>query len=222
MRELFLMMLLMSSLIGCSLEGSSDSSAEEEKKETILEDKNEDTPPPRETMSDYVQNPQVTDDRKLLNAGETFRDEKGYAKLRSYKKLDNTISAGPIELAVKEAKIIEYQPDYSLIDFFHSYTHEEQFTFVKIFVEVENKSDEILNFAPVALIEPDTGEQITWEDDIYLEELNGMIRPGERKAGNIGFIVENPDIKTIKITTSKVLSQSEAEISEEQTVNIKF
>lgn len=143
----------------------------------------------------------------MLSVGETFRDEKGYAKLKSYKKLDRKFSTGPIELVVKDLKIIEYQPDYSLIDFFHSYTHEEKFTFVKIFVEIENKSDEVLNFAPVAQMEMDNSEKKTWEDDIYLEELNGKIRPGEKKAGNIGVIVENPDINSIKITTSKVFNQ---------------
>ena len=71
-------------------------------------------------------------------------------------------------------------------------------------------------------MEMDNSEKKTWEDDIYLEELNGKIRPGEKKAGNIGVIVENPDINSIKITTSKVFNQSESEIFKEQIVNIHF
>ncbi|WP_286183076.1 hypothetical protein [Bacillus sp. ISL-55] len=214
------MIVLISSLIGCSVEGSSNPSAVKE--EPVLKEKKENSPPPRKSMIEYVPNPQVTDDRTLLNVGETFRDEKGSAELISYKKLNQKVAAGPIEMVVKEAKLIKYHPDYSLIDFFHNYTHEEQFTFVKIFLELENKSDQVLNLAPVALIETDTGEKITWEADIYLEELNGMIVPGEKKAGNIGVILENPDIKSIKITTSKVFNQNEADVFNEQTFNIAF
>lgn len=222
MRKLFTLIILMASLVGCSLEKSSNSSAEIEKEESIQEKPNEETPPPRESMSEYVPNPQVTDDRTFLSVGETFRDEKGYAKLKSYKKLDQRFSTGPIVMVIKEAKVIEYQPDYSLIDFFHSYTHEEQFTFVKVFVEIENKSDEVLNFAPVAQMEMDNSEKKTWEDDIYLEELNGKILPGEKKAGNVGVIVENPDIKSIEITTSKVFNQNEEELFEEKTGIVQF
>lgn len=216
------MILLFTSLVGCSHDGSSNSSSKIEKEAPAQKEINEVLPPPRKSMSDYVPNPQVTDDRTLLSGGESFRDEKGYEKLKSYKKLDERISAGPIEMVIKEAKIIEYQPDYSLIDFFHSYTHEEHFIFVKVFVEIENKSDEALNFAPVAQIESDNGEKRSWEEDIYLEELNGIILPGEKKAGNIGVIVENPDIKSIEITTSKVINQSEEEIFEEQTGIVQF
>lgn len=212
----------MSFLVGCSLEGNSNSPDEIEKEKSIQKEQDEDTPPPRKSMNDYVPNPQVTDDRTLLSVGDAVRDEKGYAKLISYKKMDQRIETGTIEMVVKEAKIIEYHPDYSLIDFFHSYTDEERFAYLKVFVEIENKSEEVLNFAPVAIIEADTGEKKTWEDDIYLEELNGIIHPGEKKAGNIGVIVKNPDIKSTQITTSKVFNKSEAEVSKEQTITIQF
>lgn len=221
MRKLFFIVILFSSLIGCSSDGISESS-KVEKEEPIQAELSKDTPPPRKTMTDYVPNPQVTDDRTLLNVGETFRDEKGSAKLTAYNKLDKPIAAGPIEMVLKEAKIIEYHPDYSLIDFFHNYTHEEQFTFLKIFVEIENKSDEVLNFSPVAQIQSDTGEDRTWEEDIYLEELNGTISPGEKKAGNFGVIIENPDIKSFRLTTSKVLNQNGEETFKEQTVDVAF
>lgn len=215
------MVVLIAALVGCSTDENTNSS-KIEKEEPIQDERAEDTPPPRKSMNDYVTNPQVTDDRTLMSAGETFRDEKGAAKLIAYTKLDKSLAAGPIEMVIKEAKIIEYHPDYSLIDFYHSYTHEEHFTFLKIFVEIENKSDEVLNFAPVSHVKSDSGEEITWEEDIYLEELNGPIRPGEKKAGNIGFIVENSDIKSFQVTTSKVLNQNEKETFKEQTVDIKF
>ncbi|MEW8971391.1 MAG: DUF4352 domain-containing protein [Mesobacillus sp.] len=221
MRKLIFVVLLLSLLIGCNIDENSNSS-KIEKEQPIQKDRNEVTPSPRKSMNDYAPNPQVTDDRTLLSAGETFRDEKGAAKLLAYTKLDKGLTAGPIEMVLKEAKIIDYTPDYSLIDFYHSYTHEEHFTFLKIFVEIENKSNEILNFAPVSHIQSDTGEEKTWAEDIYLEELNGAIRPGEKKAGNIGFIVENSDINSIQVTTSKVLNQDEKETFEEQTVDFKF
>lgn len=67
-----------------------------------------------------------------------------------------------------------------------------------------------------------TGEKKTWEDDIYLEELNGSILPGEKKAGNIGFIVENPGITSIKMITSKVLNQNEQELYKEVIIYLEL
>jgi hypothetical protein len=182
----------------------------------------ENSTPPRKNAGEYVSNPQVTDDRSLVNVGESFSDEKGEAELKAIKKVDEEIEVGPIRLIVKEVKVLSYRPDYSLIDFFHSYTHEEVFHFVKIFVEIENQSNETLNFAPAALLETDKGEKKTWEDDIYLEELNGKIEPGEKKAGNLGFIIEKSDIKSISIITSKVFDENEKELNNEKVIKVSF
>ena len=83
-----------------------------------------------------------------------------------------------------------------------------------MFVEITNTSDETLHFAPVALLETDAEEIKLWEDDIYLEELNGELASGETKQGNIGFIIEEGDIASVNVTTSDVYGDQDNKIAE--------
>jgi hypothetical protein len=221
MRYLIVILILLGSLVGCNQENESSDGHENGSANGKLQSE-ENSTLPRKNAGEYVSNPQVTDDRSLVNVGEAFSDEKGEAELKAFKKADEEIEVGPITLMVKEVKVLSYRPDYSLIDFFHSYTHDDVFDFVKVFVEIENKSNEPLNFAPAALLETDKGEKKTWEDDIYLEELNGKIRPGEKKAGNLGFIIEKSDLKFITITTSKVFDENEKELNSEKVIEVSF
>jgi hypothetical protein len=221
MRYLIVILILLGSLVGCNQENDSPDRHENASANNKMQSE-ENSTPPRKNIGEYVSNPQVTDDRSLVNVGGTFSDEKGEAELKAVKKVDEEIEVGPITLMVKEVKVLSYRPDYSLIDFFHSYTHDEVFDFVKVFVEIENESNEPLNFAPAALLETDKGEKKTWEDDIYLEELNGKIGPGEKKAGNLGFIIEKSDLKFITITTSKVFDENEKELSGEKVIEVSF
>jgi hypothetical protein len=150
-------------------------------------------------------------------------DEKGEATLKAINQVNKTYSDGPIKLTVKDMKLIHLRPDYSLIDYFHVLTQEEEFDFVKVFVEIENKYPEKVNFAPIALIETSTGEKLNWENDIYLEDLNGEIKGNETKKGNIGFIVESSDdLEWIEITTSDVFDKDGEKIIESQKLKIKF
>ncbi|WP_017380600.1 hypothetical protein [Paenisporosarcina sp. TG-14] len=174
-------------------------------------------------LNDYNSNPQVPDDRTLLEVDQTVSDEKGEATLKAINQVNKTYEDGPIKLTVKDMKIIHLRPDYSLIDYFHVLTQEEDFNFVKVFVEIENKYPEKVNFAPIALIETSTGEKFNWESDIYLEDLNGEIEGNETKKGNIGFIVESSnDLEWIEITTSDVFDKDEEKIIESQKIKIKF
>jgi hypothetical protein len=221
MRYLIVILILLGLLVGCNQENESpDGHGNPAASDKMQSEEN--STPPRKNAGEYVSNPQVTDDRSLVNVGEVFSDEKGEAELKAFKKVDEEIEIGPITMMVKEIKVLNYRPDYSLIDFFHTYTHDEVFDFVKVFVEIENKSNETLNFAPAALLETDKGEKKTWEDDIYLEELNGKIGPGEKKAGNLGFIIEKSDLKSIFITTSKVFDENEKELSNEKVIEVSF
>ncbi|MBD5070346.1 hypothetical protein GUF45_01500, partial [Xanthomonas citri pv. citri] len=81
------------------------------------------------------------------------------------------------------------RPDYSMIDYFHELTHDEEFDFVKVFVDIKNTSTKKVNVAPIALMKTNTGETFDWNKDIYLEELNGELEGGAEKSGNLGFIV---------------------------------
>lgn len=174
-------------------------------------------------LNDYYSNPQVPDDRTLLKVDQTVSDEKGEATLKAINQVNKTYSDGPIKLTVKDMKMIHLRPDYSLIDYFHVLTQEEEFDFVKVFVEIENRYPEKVNFAPIALIETSTGEKLNWENDIYLEDLNGELEGNETKKGNIGFIVESSDeLEWIEIMTSDVFDKDGEKIIESQKIKIKF
>ena len=170
----------------------------------------------------YVQNPQVTADQNLLKAGQSIRDDKGEIVLNAASQTSGKHQIGGIELTIQEAKLFHYKPSYGLIDFYHSYTHDTDFHVVKFFVEIKNTTEKPLNFAPVALLETNAGETKLWEDDIYLEELNGEVAPGETKKGSIGFIVENPDIDAVSITTSDLFGENEKKIQAAQKIDIAF
>jgi len=174
-------------------------------------------------LNDYDSNPQVTDDRSLLEVGQSVSDEKGEATLKAINQVNQTYEEGPIKLTVKDMKIIHLRPDYSLIDYFHVLTQQEEFDFVKVFIEIENTYTEKMNFGPIALIETNTGEKLDWEKDIYLEELNGEIAGHEIKKGNVGFILKsNEDLEWIEITTSDVFNKDEEKIIDSQKIKIKF
>jgi len=145
------------------------------------------------TSNVYVPNPQVTDDRKLLKSGDSVADRKGELTLKAVQNVNKRLTIGGIQYTIKDVKLLHYVPDYSLIDFYHPYTHDEEFNFVKVNIEMENTSEKSYHFAPVAIMNINGTIHKTWEDDFYLEELNGEIASGQVKKGNIGFIVEELD-----------------------------
>lgn len=249
---LFLFMLL----VGCSANSpgndqtntGNDTQTENTENENNDETKQQqDTEQTQNLIDEYQPNPQVTDDRSLQKVGQTYTDGKGEATLKAIKNVNKTYEVGPIELTVKEMKLIHLRPDYSMIDYFHVLTHDEEFYFVKVFVEIKNTSPEKVNFAPIALLKTSTGETFDWEKDIYLEELNGELEGNSTKFGNLGFIVnatdsdkhndehsdeeeshkknhvkEAKDIEWIEITTSDVFDKEKNKISESQKIKIEF
>ncbi|WP_211655616.1 DUF4352 domain-containing protein [Planococcus alpniumensis] len=169
----------------------------------------------------YVLSPQVSDDRRLQEPGQQVRDVKGGLELLAANMEPQTMQIGDIELTIHETKLLHYTPDYSLIDFYHSYTHDQEFELAKFFVEINNGASEKVNFAPVALIETESGEVKTWEDDVYLESLNEGLKPGEVKSGNVGFIVKG-GAQEIKLTTSKLFAADGELLAPAQTITIKL
>jgi hypothetical protein len=148
---------------------------------------------------DYRPNPHVPDDRQLRKPGQVMSDSRGELEVLKATGEQKQLSAGPAELTVRDAKILRYEPDSSLAAHYRKFTHEPEFTLVKLFVEVRNTGEEPVRFDPVAEIVADTGETLLWEEEIYQEGLGGEIVPGELKAGNIGFILreEGADVLTI-------------------------
>lgn len=228
-------LLLILLLVGCS----ANTSTVNDEKNTVDSTKSEETlketnkSENQETNETYQPNPQVTDDQSLLKVGQTYSDSKGEATLKAIKQVNQTYKVGPIELTVKEMKVIHLRPDYSMIDYFHVLTHDEEFDFVKVFVEIKNTSSEKVNFAPIALLKTNTGETFDWEKDIYLEELNGELPGNSTKSGNLGFIVNAAEsgahnrgdaekIEWIELTTSDVFSAEEKKINESEKIKIEF
>ncbi|AQQ52203.1 DUF4352 domain-containing protein [Planococcus lenghuensis] len=170
----------------------------------------------------YIVNPQVTDDRTLTETGAVFRDARGQIELLAAALDGDTVEIGGIELTVHAAKLLSYQPDYSLTDYYHHFTEAEEFPIINAFIEIRNTTDAPLKFAPVALASADTGEEYTWEDDIYLEELNGEIAPGETVKGHIGFVLDGEDTRTLTLTTSDVFNTEDEKIADANELTIDF
>ncbi|MFS0890307.1 DUF4352 domain-containing protein [Peribacillus frigoritolerans] len=170
--------------------------------ETTAKEKTEEIARPLEKKDVYVPNPQLPDDINLNQIGQNVSDAKGELTLKAYKKVNETLNVGPIEVNIKEMKVMHATPDYSMIDFFHGYTHDEDFDIVKVNVEIKNNSDKKIKFSPVAFLETDRGEHLIWEDEIYLEELTGEIEGNGSKSGNTGFILNDGNIKNISVMSS--------------------
>ncbi|WHY77855.1 DUF4352 domain-containing protein [Neobacillus sp. WH10] len=214
MKKYFYHFLLLSVLAGCSAGNNTEpQGAQNITAKPTLEIKND----------VYVPSPQVTDDRNLVNIGETLSDTKGELTLKEYKKVNMEIQVGPANMIIKDIKVMHFVPDFSMIDFFHDYTHDEEFDFVKVEVEVKNTSNEVIKFNPIAFIKMNNGEQKTWEDDIYLEELPGEIGPNGVKKGNLGYILKDTnDIKWVELLTSDVVNKNEESIAEAKNIIIDF
>ena len=215
-RYLFLLILLFV-LTGCSSENITEDKATGDQVKTI-----DQTEKKRHIQEDaYVPNPQITDDINLVTVGETVSDDKGELTLKSYKLLNKTVNIGGVEMVIKDAKLLHFVPDYSMIDFFHAYTHEEEFDFIKVGIEVKNSSDRDLKFTPVAFAKTNQGELKSWEEDIFLEELTGEIQKNDVKKGNMGFILENTnDLKSIEILTSDVLDVMGENVEKAKTITL--
>lgn len=170
----------------------------------------------------YVPNPQLPDDMNLNQIGQTVSDAKGELTLKAYDKSNESVKVGPIEVVIKDMKVMHAFPDYSMIDFFHGYTHDDEFDIVKVNVEIKNTSDKNVMFSPVAFLETNTGKHMTWEDDIYLEELNGEIEGNGSKQGNIGFILSAKDAKEISFMTSDAVDSEGEVLSKGKSMEFSF
>lgn len=172
-----------------------------------------------------VPNPQVPDDTNLLKVAQTISDDKGKATLIGMTALNQTFKLGPVEMKIKNVKLIHNSPTYSLMDYFHYYTERyEDFNYVKLEVEIVNKSKEKVHFGPVAHMITSNSEERAFKDDFYIEYLGGEIEANESKQGALGFIVEksSPDLKWIEITTSDVLDPKHKVVSKAQKIKVNF
>ncbi|GAA3325880.1 hypothetical protein GCM10020331_059540 [Ectobacillus funiculus] len=101
------------------------------------------------SLSDiYVPNPQVSDDTKLLNVGQTIKDSKGTVTLKGIASLNKIYTIGPVEMKIKNVKLIHNMPTYSLMDYFSLLYGKtmKNLIFIKVEVELINKSDQTVHF----------------------------------------------------------------------------
>jgi hypothetical protein len=230
MKKLFILTSLMAMLVGCDqpiVNGNKAPDSEQQTKNKQIEHSDKEIKQDTNTKktNEYFSNPQVTDDRSLQKPGDYYVDEKGEATLKTMKIINKTYDVGPIQLTVKDVKVIHLVPDYSLIDYFHALTHEEEFDFIKVFVEIKNTSSKKVNFAPIALFETSTGEKFDWEKDIYLESLHGEIDGNGKKQGNLGFILKDPNgenVEWVKMITSDVVDQNKNILSKSKEIKLEF
>ncbi|PGV52223.1 hypothetical protein [Bacillus sp. AFS037270] len=217
-------------LFGCNAVQNIEPTAKAtEKQEQVSDNKKDNSNNEKsraKTLSDiYVPNPQVSDDTNLLQVGQTIKDSKGTINLKKIAAQNKNYTIGPIEMRIKNVKIIHNMPTYSLMDYFHYYTEDyEKFDFIKVEVELVNKSDQTVHFGPIAHLTTSNGETRTFEDDFYIEYLGGEMEPKGSKQGALGFIVKKstPEIKWIDIQTSDVLDQNHKELGKSQNINIEF
>jgi hypothetical protein len=216
MKQSLNLLVLILLLVGCSANAATVNDEKNTVDKTNAEQIETNEAENKNRIGQYQPNPQVTDDQSLLNVGQTYSDAKGEATLKAINDVNQTYIVGPIELTVKEMKMIHLRPDYSMIDYFHVLTHAEK-----------------VNFAPIALLKTNLGETFDWEKDIYLEELNGEIAGNSTKSGNLGFIVnasesgtlndgDAKNIEWIEITTSDVFGKEENKINESEKIKIEF
>ncbi|MGM9965888.1 MAG: hypothetical protein ACI383_00240 [Rummeliibacillus sp.] len=197
-------------LSGCSIQSSTSNSSHAEAASNTDYHKN------------YQANPQVTDDRTLLNVGDEITDKLGYAKLKKANLKQKSFEIGDITLTIRDVKQVYLEPTYSMIDYFHVLTHEPTFDVVKSFVEITNNSDKTVHFSPVALLTSNTGQKWTWEQDIYLDDLSGTIEPSQTKRGNIGYILDEAHTSPTKyvLQTSDVFDEKENKIADSKKITL--
>ncbi|WP_028784712.1 DUF4352 domain-containing protein [Thalassobacillus devorans] len=162
----------------------------------------------------FIDNPQAPDDSSLKKTGQTYQDGDGKIKLLALSPSEKQVTVGPMEMIIKEVKLMNYSPAPHLIDFFHGYTsQEENFNYIKLNLIVKNTSNQTLNFAPVSVLETNKGEKKNFEDDFYLENMYGKYKSGETRYGQLGFIIKKNKTKKIdslQILTSDVFSGKES------------
>ena len=159
-KAIFLCLILSIILIGCSNNSNTtNKSVTTERNQDIKSNSTNSNNGIPSYYQDYIVSPQVIDDRTILEIGQSFKDHKGEGILKAINNETNTFLIGQIELTIREVKILQFKPDYSLIDFYHSYTQAQEFDFIKLFVEIKNTSNKPLKFAPAAIINTHLGEK---------------------------------------------------------------
>lgn len=205
-------------LAGCTA-NSSNNSASEVHAETQANEKS------TEILS-FKDSPQAPDDRELTIKDSQFQDEDGSITLKQFAQVHEEKQTGDISITISDVKVMQYKPSPDLIDFFHGFTHEEtEFPYVRVNVVVKNNGDKPMHLAPISEITTNQGETVTWEDDFYLEKLNGELKSGEEKVGSLGFTLDETDpeaLESLTISSSEVLDGKKDKVADGVEFEVRF
>ncbi|MCA0988449.1 DUF4352 domain-containing protein [Guptibacillus algicola] len=215
------------SLAGCAnnAEQESNNDTNSSQPETKQEDnKQNDTQTNDEQATQAQDNPQAPDDSSLTKVGDFHEDEDGSAMLKALSNFNETTQIGDVELTISDVKVLNYSPSMDLIDFFHPYSDDEKnFNYVKLHVTVKNKSDEPVDFAPVSVLETNSGEKKGFVEDFYLEELYGVYEGNEERSGQMGFVLNETEVdklSSITVKTSDVFDEDKKSKAKAKTIEI--
>ncbi|MGR9050800.1 hypothetical protein ACQ4XT_19355 [Halobacillus faecis] len=173
----------------------------------------------------YKNNPQAPDDQDLKEAGDQIEDMDGQLTLKAMKEMEKYSEVGPVQMAVKDVKVLNYSPSPDLVDYFHAYTHNEtNFNYIKFTVAIKNTGDQKVNLAPVEVLKTNTAEKLGFNDDFYLEKLKGEYEPGETRVGQMGFVLEQDweELETVTIETSDVLDEEGNALAEGEKIEVEW
>ncbi|KHE68587.1 hypothetical protein [Halobacillus sp. BBL2006] len=229
MKHILLLLTALVLLAACSNKEEANKSEEEKADDTTqteeMRELEEKAASDKKESDTFIESPQAPDDSGLTEIGQTHRDKDGKIELMAYVPDDKTVHVGPMDVTIKEAKLMNYNPSPDLIDFFHGYTNQEKnFNYLKLRVVVKNTSDQKVNFAPVSYLETNTGEKISYKDDFYIENLHGSYQSREVRKGQLGFIIKETkpeELKKVSIFTSEVF-KGEKSTAKAKTLTISF
>ncbi|WP_085992635.1 hypothetical protein [Oceanobacillus senegalensis] len=220
MKYTIISIILITILMGCSndTEPSTSTKSEEKSDSSVIHAEQSD--------ENYVNNPQAPDTRSLDEIGQVYNDEDGTVVLKSITDYHKSHKIGPVKLTISNIKVMNYEPAMHLIDYFHGFTNNEmKFNYVKFHITMENTSDRPIHFAPVSILETNTGEMKGFEDDFYLQNLNGVMEPKGQKSGELAFILDGTppeNLSKITLTTSDVFNENNESIQKGKQIEIKF
>ncbi|MEH6947987.1 hypothetical protein V7068_13135 [Bacillus sp. JJ634] len=173
----------------------------------------------------FIPNRHIPDDLHVTEVGQSITDSKGELTLLAKATEIAPIVVGPIEVMIRDVKVIRVVPDDSMMDFFQAYTKKQGFDMIKISVEIHNTSSDTVQFTPVTRLETTDGEQKTEKDNLFLEEMKGTFVGGDVKRGDIGFILNDQAQSTLQgihIFTSDTVNTNGTVFEQGKKIEINF
>ncbi len=213
-------MLTGSILAGC---GNEDASTEKKEKATSAEQKDVSNKPEKDEKGTV----------NLSKVGQKAKADGNEAELMKIKEVNQTVDISPIKYTVKDMKIIKLNKvNKSMTEFLLQYTGgsklPEDLHYIQIQYNVENTSDQNIEFYGLQKVVLNNGEQLdaNGNDFIWEKEDNDSKFYGKvKKEGSVGLIIKG---KPEEITSAKLIFGNTVNpdgyetITEEQQAEFQF